>query len=112
MQMMVYPTQIDERTNLLVFKGLKGDNQIECLLNCEQEMELTGNALTYKEKINFISKDFQGSATRWYTIGRDNSITNEQFKNLFEGLSLIHILHRKYHQPHRGVFSSDSIKRS
>ena len=71
-QMMVYPTQIDERTKLLVFRGSKGDNQNECLLNCEQEMELTGNALTCKEKINFISKLFQGSAARWYTIAQYN----------------------------------------
>ena len=81
----VYPTQIDERTKLLVFKGVKGGNPIEFLLNCEREMELIGNVLTDKEKIDFVSKHFQDSAARWYTIVRDNLTTYEQFKNSFEG---------------------------
>ena len=83
-QMMMYPTQIEERTKL-VFKGLKTDNPIEFLLNCEREMELIGNTITDKEKIDFVSKHFQDCAARWYTIVRDNLTTYEQFKESFEG---------------------------
>ena len=85
---MVYPTQIDERTKLLVFKGLKGDNPIEFLLNCEQEMQLLGKVLTDKEKIDFVSKHFQDSAARWYTIVRDNFTTYEQLNLILPVLHL------------------------
>ena len=49
-QVIGYPTQIGERTKLLVLKGLQRDNSIEFLLNCEQEIELIGNPLTDKDK--------------------------------------------------------------
>ena len=35
-------------------------------------MELMGNTITDREKIDFISKDFQNCVARWYTIVRDN----------------------------------------
>ena len=49
---------IRDRTKL-VLKGLKTDNTIEFFLNCEREMELIGNTITDKERIDFVSKHFQ-----------------------------------------------------
>ena len=49
--------QIEERTKL-IFKGLKTENPVEVLLNCEREMELIGSALTDKERTDFVSKHF------------------------------------------------------
>ena len=50
-QMMVYPMRMEERTKL-VFRYLKNDNPTEFLLNCEWEIELIGNDVTDKEKID------------------------------------------------------------
>ena len=66
---------MEERIKL-VLKGLKNDNPIEFLLNCEREIELIAN-VTDKENIDFIIKPFQDSAARWYTIVQDNLTTYE-----------------------------------
>ena len=63
---------------------LKKDNQIEFLLNCEHEMELIGNNISDKEKIDFIIKHLQDSAARWYMIVDEKSTTYKQFKDSFE----------------------------
>lgn len=83
-QIMMYPTQIEERTRR-IFKGLKTENPVEFLLHCEREMELIGSALTDKERIDFFREHFQDCAARWYIIVRDNLTTYEQFKESFEG---------------------------
>lgn len=63
------PTLMEEWVKL-IFRGLKTDNSI-VLLSCEWEMELIGNNLSDKEKIDVVSKHFQDSAARLLTNVRE-----------------------------------------
>lgn len=49
-QVRIYPILMEERVTLVI-KGLKEDNSIEFLFNCEREMELIIKNVTDKERM-------------------------------------------------------------
>ena len=46
---MMYPAPVEDRVKL-TFAGNKWENRMECLVNCEKEMEKIGSAINDNEK--------------------------------------------------------------
>lgn len=66
----------------LKFYGNKDENPVEFLLECEAAMENIG-ALCDKDKIQWVARNFRGSAINWYVVIRDGIKTFEELKNKF-----------------------------
>ena len=74
--MMMCAAKVDDREKIS-FKGNKWENPIEFLHKCEQEMATIGSKLSDRDRIDFVSRHFQETASKWYTVVRDQTETYE-----------------------------------
>ena len=82
-QMMIFPTPMEERSGIN-FAGGKWENSMEFLARMEKEIEKIGSAINDDEKIDFVTRHLQDSASQWCSIIRDNISTYQQFREAFE----------------------------
>ena len=80
---MMCASKVEDRAKIS-FKGNKWENPIEFLHKCEREMATIGSNLNDRDRIEFVSRHFQETASKWYTIVQDQTETYEQFKASFE----------------------------
>ena len=73
---MMCAAKVDDQEKIS-FKGNKWENPIEFLHKCEQEMTTIGSNLNDRERIEFVSRHFQKTASKGYTIVRVQTETYE-----------------------------------